>query len=220
MMKRVLILLAVGAAFALFLLVVQAVSSQRQTTSSLSSPQPVRKPAVVQDISRNAPPTSSISSDQTAATESTVPRAEPQGDGGRGSSSEMLNALYLSGTPDSAMNIDSKAMELLLKDHVDRTHPRLKLSDSDYEKLAQAAAKFRQANLEMRSLERTSANAPEFRKRLEDVASATKEFQQITGMPLEQFFMGEDTPVQFGSNPQSHKDTDEIVTDYLSDYQP
>jgi hypothetical protein len=109
-------------------------------------------------------------------------------------------------------------MEQLIREHVERTSPKLKLSDAEYEQLTQALMRLREANLELRSLERTSANAPVFRKRLEDVASASKEFQQITGMPLEQFFTGEDAPVRFGSKP--HTDDDEIVTDYLSDYKP
>ncbi|RJP75043.1 MAG: hypothetical protein C4532_01270 [Candidatus Abyssobacteria bacterium SURF_17] len=219
-MKRVLILLAVGAAFAVLLLIVQAVLPSRQTTSSLSSEQPIRKSAEAKHVSAGGPLTAPISPKGAADTEATESRKETGEGSDQVPPSAMLRDLYLSGATDSAVTVDSKTMEQLLRDHVERTHPRLKLSDSDYEQLAQTLISLREANLEMRSLERTSANAPVFRKRLQDVASATKEFQQITGMPLEQFFAGEDTPVQFGSNPQSHKDDDEIVTDYLSDHKP
>ncbi len=110
--------------------------------------------------------------------------------------------LFLSGQATENVTVDVAEIEHLLRDHVNRNHPDLKLSDPDYERLAKALKSFREANIKMRSIERTSENATELRRALQVVADSSKEITKITGMAPGEFFMRGDTPVQFGNNRQ------------------
>jgi hypothetical protein len=101
-----------------------------------------------------------------------------------------------------------------LREYVAKNHPSLKLSDREYERLAESISAFRDANLKMNSLERTAANAPAIRKSLQEMATAMQDFRQITGMNQDEFFVGEDAPVKFGGEEDLFGD-EEIVPEFL-----
>jgi len=129
-----------------------------------------------------------------------------------------LTDLYSSGQSIMEAEVDSAQVQHLLREHVNRNHPSLKLSDREYERLAETMRIFREANLKMQSLERTSANSPAIRQSLQEMATAMQDFQQITGMTQGDFFLGDDAPVQFGGSEGSGDA--EVVVDFLSDHKP
>jgi hypothetical protein len=131
-----------------------------------------------------------------------------------------LEELFHSDEARENVEIDRAQIERSLRAFVEQSHPRLKLSDADFERLAGSIMKFREANLKMRSIARTSMNSAGFRQALEDVNTATEEFARITGMSPGEFFMGEDAPVRFGDDPWAADDDDEIVTEFLPEREP
>ncbi len=129
-----------------------------------------------------------------------------------------LREMFASGQPIEEVPVDPEQVKQMLRDYVERNHPSLKLSDREYERLATAMGTFRVANLRMRSLERTSANAPAIRESLQEMATAMQDFQQITGMTQGEFFTGAGAPVQFGGDEEPKND--ETVVDFLPDPHP
>jgi hypothetical protein len=107
---------------------------------------------------------------------------------------------------------------LLIRDHVETNHPHLKLSDADYERLADSVRMYREANLKVQSLKRTSENASAIRQAVEEREASAAQFEQVTGMSPDELFMDEEPPVRFGG--EEPAGNDEIVTEYLSDHLP
>jgi hypothetical protein len=208
MLKRMLILGGFGIAFAALLIGARALLAIREPAAP--SPQPSEKPAkqtsMLTDVLPPAPPSAPEDTSPTAAANPTETPSPMD--------------VFLSGKDAASEEIDWRQVERSLREHVERNHHNLKLSDADYERLTKSVRTFRDANLKMRSLERTSENAAEFRKLLNDIQESTKEFQQITGMSQGEFLRSEeDPPVRFGNDPGA-VDNEEIVVDYLSDHKP
>lgn len=128
--------------------------------------------------------------------------------------------LFMPDAADFSDQIDWAAVEKSVRDFVSKNHPRLSLSDSEYERLTGAIARIREANLRMRSTERTSAKAGLFKQSLRETESAMKEFREITDMSPQDFFAGENPPVRFGGEKQPSTEEDDIIEDFLSNYKP
>jgi hypothetical protein len=211
--KRIVILMAFGAGFAVLLLMLN-VRGGPETARPSSKPDSVR-PVIENEPPERKPsplPLTEIEAQtierRTLKDETPTPAEEPE-------SLRELKELFSSGKADGTDDIDWNEVEGLLQEHVDRNHPGLKLSDSDYERLSDSMKSFREANEKMRSLERTPANAPAIRQSLQDLDAAMKAFDELTGMSPGEFFMEEDAPVIFGGDPLSRETDDEIVTEYL-----
>ena len=198
--KRIIILLAFGAGFAVFLLVVLKVRGGPE----------IGRPASESNTARPA-----VESEPSTSKSFQVPPEVPSPEPSEGRAMEHqapvppdptkslleLKKLFTSGKADSNGEIDWTEVERLLRDHVDHNHPSLKMSDADYRRLAAAMRSFREANEKTRSMERTSANAAAIRQSLEEVGNAMREFSQLTGMSPGEFFLEEDRPVTFGNDP-------------------
>jgi hypothetical protein len=216
--KRILILGAFGAVFAIFVVAAQSLVS----SSHPPTPAPEIKPAVAKPEKTPSPNPSPLPS---PVGQTSLPRQKATSSGPAVRPAEKQKApslrdMFLSGQPAEGVAVDAAEVERLLRDHVSRNHPNLKLSDADYERLAKALKTFRDANMKMQSMERTSANSAAFQQALEDVAESSTEFRKITGMAQGEFFMRGASPVQFGNDRQTQGKNDEIVTEYLSNHKP
>ncbi|GAB4339044.1 MAG: hypothetical protein Kow0099_13710 [Candidatus Abyssubacteria bacterium] len=208
MLKRILILGGFGIAFAAILLGAQALLATHEPAAL--APEPSEKTFVKESAAPEARPPAPPSTPQQSEP---VPEAKPL-------EKPSLMDLFLSGADVETEDIDWRQVEEALREYVERNHHNLKLSDSEYERLAKSIRTFREANLRMRSLERTSKNAAEFQQLLSDIQESTREFQQITGMSQGEFLRSsENPPVRFGNEPGA-VDNEEILVDYLSDYKP
>lgn len=115
---------------------------------------------------------------------------------------------------------NDKAVENLLREHIKKNHPALRLSDGQIATLAESMREFREARAQMRGLERTSANASAIKESLERTVSAMDEFTRITGMTPGEFFMEGEPPVIFGTVEQGTNDTNEFPTENFSGSRP
>jgi len=211
--KRIVILMAFGAGFAVLLLMLNV-----RGGSEIARPS--SKPDSVRRLPENEPPETKpfslpLTDIETQTLELRTPKDETPTPAEEPESLQELKALFSSGKADGTDDIDWEQVEGLLREHVDRNHPGLKLSDSDYERLSDSMKSFREANEKMRSLERTPVNAPAIRQSLQELNAAMKAFDELTGMSPGEFFMEEDAPVIFGDDPRSRETDDEIVTEYL-----
>jgi len=211
--KRILILMAFGAAFAVFLLVVMKARAATETARLPSRPVPAKPVA-------ESKPSPVRPEDTEARTVERKPVQEAPPQPKRTESDVGLRHLFDSRKTDAGGEVEWSEVADLLREHVERNHPRLKMSDEDYERLADSIKSFREANENMRSMERTSANAAAIGQSLEDLAAAMSEFDQLTGMSPGEFLMEEDSPVSFGREMPTTEPDDEIVTEYLRDHKP
>lgn len=222
--KRALILIVFGAVFAIALFAIELIFSPRQKQAVSSEPKP--SDAVPQRTPKNnpsfslppAPPAAPV--EQPAETgkpaearkPATAPKEEPQ------KKPPDLTDLFESGRPVSEVAIDDKQVAPMLREQVAKNHPDLKLSDREYERLAESIRTFREANLRMNSLERTPANAPAIRQSLQEMATAMQDFHQITGMTQDEFFMSKDSPpVLFGGEETTDTANEKTIPEFLSD---
>ncbi len=217
--KRVVILAAFGAGFALVLLVAMAIQAALRTARpSLGRKTPAT--SVKSESTRPAPlalppatPAAPTPNQNTATNEqASLPPEETE-------EAATLEQVFHSTDGSENGEIDQAQIERSLRAFVEQSRPRLKLSDADYERLAGSIMKFREANVRMRSMERTGMNSAGFRQALDDVNEATDEFVRITGMSPGEFFVGKDAPVKFGDDPRGAID-DEVVTEYLPESKP
>lgn len=111
-------------------------------------------------------------------------------------------------------------VEDLLREHIKKNHPALRLSDGQIASLAESMREFREARAKMRGLERTSANASAIKESLERTVSAMDEFTRITGMTPGEFFLEGEPPVIFGNMEQRTNDTNEFPTENFSGSRP
>ncbi|RJP19549.1 MAG: hypothetical protein C4520_12770 [Candidatus Abyssobacteria bacterium SURF_5] len=219
LVKRALILLIFGAAFAVSILAVDLIISPRQKKSSALQQEaettaPAQQAPNPEFFLPPAPPAASppavpVEKKGAGATPdlpSPVSRMEPS----------QLREAFASGVPVEEAYIDVAQTAAELRAHVERNHPSLKLSDREYDRLAESIGSFREANLKMKSLERSSENSPAIRRAMQQMATAMQDFRQITGMTQGEFFLGEDAPVKFGEDERPGKN-EELVVDYLPD---
>jgi len=221
--KRMLILAGFGAGLAVLLVLAQAILSTRQPTVSQSAGTPAQKapeknPA--RDESFSLPPAPPARPAAPAAPEQKDTKGQTPAPAGTKRGHASLKDLFASGQPAANVTIDTKELEELIRDHISRTHPDLKLSDADYERLATAFKTYREANLRMQTMERVSSNSGVFRQSLQEMAAATKEFKQITGSAPGEFFMEGEPPVIFGNTTQESDDDDETDPEFLPDHKP
>jgi hypothetical protein len=222
LVKRTLILSAFGVVFAGVLLATDLIFSSRKQEVTASGPKtnqaaPPTRPQGNPAFSLPPAPAAVNAAAKPAGNQplqASSPANESENDPGD------LQKLFAAGQPASEVKIDPKQMDQLLRAHVARNHPSLKLSDREYERLAETIRIFREANLKMNSLERTSANAPAIRQSLQEMATAMQDFRQITGMTQGEFFSGPNAPVQFGGENSSSNENDKMVVDFLSDHKP
>ncbi|MBI5116018.1 hypothetical protein HZA56_06050 [Candidatus Poribacteria bacterium] len=218
--KRILILGAFGVVFAIFIVAGQSLVSSNHSAAPVPEPKPAAAKPERPPSPNPSPLPSPTDVGQTSPSKQKATSAGPAAQTSEKQRAPSLREMFLSGQPAEGVAVDAAEVERLLRDHVTRNHPNLKLSDADYERLAKSLKTFRDANMKMRSTERTSANSAVFQQALEDVAESSTEFRKITGMAPGEFFMRGASPVQFGNDRQAQGNNDEVVTEYLSDHKP
>jgi hypothetical protein len=223
--RRALILLLFAAIFAGSLIVFELATSSRRKQAISSEPTPDEasgprtRPQQPVFSLPPAPPAAPQFVQPVAHEEKKQPAA-PAALQSFGEGTDDLRELFASGVPSSEAVIDRRQIMDSLREHVAKNHPSLKFSDREYERLADVMKTFREANLKVGSLERTSANAAEIRRSLQEMATAMQDFRQITGMTQSEFFSEKDAPVQFGDDEGLVNNNEEIVADFLVDHQP
>jgi len=211
--KRIVILMAFGACFAILLFILNVRGGSEVPPPS---PRPDSPGPVIETEAPEKEPSPPLMTDiETHMFNGRPPEEETPAPVEEQESVRELRELFAAGKADEVDDIDWDAVEVLLREHVDQNHPRLKLSDSDYERLSASMKSFREANVRIRALERTPANAPAIRQSLQELEAAMKAFKDLTGMSPGEFFMEEDAPVTFGRDPLSRETDDEIVIEYL-----
>lgn len=218
--KRIVVLAAFGVFVAVVLILTQIIRSKRQSGPLSSERQP---PGTIAE--REPPPKlilpSTSAAHKTYRLQAERPQARPTKPATTTPRHSKLEEIFSSGLEEENLQLDRMEVEQLLREHVDRNHPHLKLSSEDYGQLAASIMAFRDARNRTRSTKRTSMNAPAFRQSLEDAKEAMREFKKITGMSPDEFFMGEDSPIRFGEDEALYRgNDDEIVTEHLSDHKP
>jgi hypothetical protein len=219
--KRALILLVFGIVFAGSVLAIELVLSSQQKQTVEANPSVTPSPPVEPAVSLPpAPPAVSQplqrASQQPKSSSSPVPAADKMKQ-----KAPDLKELFGMGIPAAELDIDQEQVARMLRAYVEKNHPELRLSDREYERMADIMKIFREANHSMNSLERTSANAPAIRRSLQEMATAMQDFQQITGMSQGEFFMDKGAPIQFGGDEELPEDAKEenLTPDFLVDHQ-
>jgi hypothetical protein len=105
-----------------------------------------------------------------------------------------FTALFSSRAPEKDGNIDREKVETLVHDYLAKYRPHLKLSESDEKRLVDLVMEFRQANLKVRSAERSQANAPELKENIQKMQRAMDEFRKMTDVSQENI-LGTATPM-------------------------
>lgn len=220
--KRALILLVFGIVFAGSLLAVELVLSSRQKQVVEAKPSEKILPSSPAEPVVSLPPAPpAVSQPLQAVEKKAAPSPAPVADTVKQEAPD-LKELFSLGNPAAELDIDQEQVARMLRSYIAKHHPNLRLSDREYERLADIMKIFREANYSMNSLERTSANAPAIRRSMQEMATAMQDFRQITGMSQGKFFLDKDAPIQFGGEEEFSEDAkdEELTPDYLVDHQP
>jgi hypothetical protein len=102
-------------------------------------------------------------------------------------------ALFSSPTLEKDGAVDRGKIEKAVRDYIAQYRQQLDLSDSDQERLVDLVMDFREANLRVRSAQRSQSNTPELKLDIKKMQTAMDEFKKMTDVPSENIF-GADTP--------------------------
>jgi hypothetical protein len=219
--KRALILLIFGIVFAGSVIAVELVLSSQQKQSAEAKPSASVSPSRTEESAVSLPPAPPAVTQPVQIAEKKPASSPPSPAGTEKEESDGLKELFDMGIPAAELDIDQEQVARMLRTYVTKNHPDLHLSDREYERMAHIMKIFREANYNMNSLERTSANAPAIRRSMQEMATAMQDFQQITGMSQGEFFLDKDVPIQFGGEEElSENAKNEIPPpDFLVDHQ-
>lgn len=104
-----------------------------------------------------------------------------------------MRDLFSSSTLEKDGRIDRGKVEQSVDNYIAQYRSQLMLSDSDQEHLVDLVMDFREANLNVRSAPRSTANTPQLKQNLKKMQYAMDEFKRMTDVPSENLF-GADTP--------------------------
>ena len=218
--KRAAILLGFGSALAIALLFALNIRPGIRTTQPESEPALFESKAGTKAVRSEPLPPAPVAP-RIPGPAPVTPGASIARHGEGVSQAAALKDLLAPGATGAEGRIDQAEIERAIRDYINRYKPQLRLSDSEYERAADAIARFRDMGARMRLTDRTdAAQAAIFRKYLREMEAAMREFREITDMSPQDFFTGESPPVLFGGDEWPPPAEDEAFEDFLSNHGP